>query len=93
VANQWGGNFQGEVTVKNTGTSASAGWTVTWGFANGQQISQAWSAMVTQSGSAVTARHMSWNGVLAPGASTMFGFIASWNNATNAAPTPSCTLG
>jgi hypothetical protein len=33
----------------------------------------------------VTARNASWNGVLAPGASTSFGFLASWTG-TNPVP-------
>jgi mannan endo-1,4-beta-mannosidase len=38
----------------------------------------------------VTARNMGYNGNLAAGASTTFGFIGSWNG-TNSVPTLSCT--
>jgi lysophospholipase L1-like esterase len=86
---QWQGGFQGEVTVKNTGTSAMTGWTAGWTFANGQQITQLWGGTLSASGSAVTVRNVSWNGSLAPGASATFGFLASWNG-TNTAPTPTC---
>jgi mannan endo-1,4-beta-mannosidase len=34
---------------------------------------------------------MSYNGSMAAGASTTFGFIATWNT-TNAPPTLTCTL-
>ncbi|MFC5834114.1 cellulose binding domain-containing protein [Nonomuraea insulae] len=88
---QWQGGFQGEVTVKNTGTAATSAWTVGWTFANGQQITQIWGGTLGGSGSSVTVRNVSWNGTLAPGASTTFGFLASWNGA-NTAPTPSCSL-
>jgi mannan endo-1,4-beta-mannosidase len=89
ILNQWPGGFQGEVRV-TAGGAAISSWAVGWTFANGQAISQAWSAAVTSTGSGVTARNMSYNGNLGAGASTSFGFLASWNGA-NAAPTPTCT--
>ncbi|WP_433056603.1 cellulose binding domain-containing protein [Dactylosporangium sp. CS-033363] len=92
VVSQWGGNFQGEVAVTNTSSAASTGWTATFTFANGQQVSQVWNATVTQTGAAVTARNVGYNGALAPGSGTSFGFLASWNNSTNAVPAVSCTL-
>jgi mannan endo-1,4-beta-mannosidase len=89
ILNQWPGGFQGEVRV-TAGTSAISGWTVTWTFLNGQTVTQAWSATVTSSGSGVTARNMSYNGSVAAGATTTFGFLGSWNG-TNSVPTASCT--
>ncbi|WP_066936478.1 cellulose binding domain-containing protein [Microtetraspora fusca] len=41
--------------------------------------------VVYSTGSAVSVRNLSWNGALAPGASTTFGFGAGWSG-TNAAP-------
>ncbi|TBL42158.1 spore coat protein CotH [Verrucosispora sp. SN26_14.1] len=89
VTSQWTGGFQGEVRV-TAGTRAISGWTVTWTFAGGQTISQAWNATVTSQGSAVTARNVSYNGTLAAGASTTFGFLGS-TTGTPSAPTPTCT--
>jgi mannan endo-1,4-beta-mannosidase len=89
VASQWQGGFQGDVRV-TAGTAAVGGWTVTWTFADGQAVTQAWNAAVTSSGSAVTARNMSYNGSLAAGAGTGFGFTGSWSG-SNTAPTLSCT--
>ncbi|WP_194244397.1 glycoside hydrolase family 9 protein [Nonomuraea phyllanthi] len=87
VVNSWGGAFQAEVTVKNNGTAATTGWTVGWTSAN--QITQLWGGRHTQSGSSVTVRNESYNGALAPGASTTFGFIA---NGTPTTPDPvTCT--
>jgi hypothetical protein len=40
----------------------------------------------------VTARNAAWNGSLSAGASTNFGFLASWNG-SNTTPTLSCTAG
>lgn len=65
TVNQWPGGFQGEVTVKNTGTVPRSGWTAGWDFAD-RRISQSWNATVTQAGSAVTAGNAAWNGSLAP---------------------------
>ena len=92
VVSQWGGSFQGEVTVKNASAAASAAWTATFTFADGQQVTQSWNATVVQSGATVTARNVTYNGGLASGASTSLGFLASWNNVTNAVPAVSCTL-
>ncbi|GGM32948.1 cellulose binding domain-containing protein [Dactylosporangium sucinum] len=92
VISQWGGAFQAEVTVTNTSATASSAWTTTFTFANGQQVSQAWNTTLTQSGATVTARNVTYNGTVAPGASTSLGFLASWNNTTNTAPAVTCTL-
>ncbi|MFC7642314.1 cellulose binding domain-containing protein [Streptosporangium lutulentum] len=64
------------MVVKNAGTVPITGWATSWTFPGGQ-ISQAWNATLTQSGSAVTARNAAWNGSLAPGATATFGFISS----------------
>ncbi|MDX3110405.1 cellulose binding domain-containing protein, partial [Nonomuraea angiospora] len=88
VTGQWGGGFQAEVRV-TAGSSAISGWTVTWAFANGQTVTNAWNATVTSSGSNVTARNMSYNGSLGAGATTAFGFLGSWNG-TNSVPTLTC---
>ena len=61
-------------------------------------MTQAWNATVTQSGSQVTAKSVSYNGSLATNASTSFGFNGSWTG-SNPVPTSftlngvSCTGG
>ncbi|GAA1008164.1 hypothetical protein Aple_071050 [Acrocarpospora pleiomorpha] len=92
VISQWGGAFQAEVKVTNNSPTASSAWTASFTFANGQQISQSWNTTLTQNGAAVSARNASYNGSLPASASTTFGFIASWNNTTNALPQVSCAL-
>ena len=57
------------------------GWNAGWTFPGSQQISQMWNATYTQSGASVTATSMSYNGTLAAGASTTFGFIATGSSA------------
>ncbi|MFI5893832.1 DUF6055 domain-containing protein [Actinoplanes sp. NPDC051513] len=87
VTGSWTGGFQGEVTV-TAGASAITGWTATWQLASGQKITQAWSADVATSGTTVTARNASWNGALAGGARTTFGFLA---DGTPSTPPATCT--
>jgi mannan endo-1,4-beta-mannosidase len=89
VVGSWSGGFQGEVKV-TAGPAAVKGWTVTWTYADGQAVTQAWSATVTSSGSAVTARNVGYNGSLAAGATTSFGFLGSWHG-TNSVPSVACT--
>jgi len=85
VTSQWQGGFGANVSLTNLGDPVGS-WTLTWSFGAGQQVTQAWSATVTQTGAQVTARNAAWNGNLATNASTSFGFNGSWNNSSNPAP-------
>ncbi|HEY0753889.1 MAG TPA: endo-1,4-beta-xylanase [Ktedonobacteraceae bacterium] len=86
ITSQWTGGFGASVTITNTSSSAINGWTLAWSFANGQTITQIWNASDIQSGGNVSATNLSYNGTLAPGANTNFGFNGAWSG-TNAAPT------
>jgi cellulase/cellobiase CelA1 len=86
ITNQWPGGFGTSVTITNTGSTAINGWTLSWSFANGQTITQLWNGSYTQSGSAVSVTNVSYNGTIAPGGTTNFGFNGSWSG-SNAAPT------
>ncbi|MDG4804172.1 glycoside hydrolase family 44 protein [Micromonospora sp. WMMD980] len=87
TANSWPGGFTATVTIKNTGTTAIDGWKLAFDFpTTGQKVGQGWSATWKQSGVGVTAESLSWNGTLAPGASTSIGFNGTWSG-TNPAPT------
>ncbi|MFD9700348.1 cellulase family glycosylhydrolase [Lentzea sp. NPDC059081] len=97
----WGGGngFTANVTITNTGTSAVNGWTLAFSYANGQKVTlPGWGATLAQSGAAVTATNLSWNGTLAPGASTGIGFNGTYSG-SNPAPTSftlngsACTTG
>ncbi|GAB3971008.1 cellulose binding domain-containing protein [Plantactinospora veratri] len=84
------GGFQAEVTV-TAGSSPIRGWTVSWTFPNGQVVNQMWSGSYTQSGASVTVTNASYNGSLAAGASTTFGFIANLSGANNPPSQLTCT--
>jgi hypothetical protein len=58
---------------------------LTWSFTAGQTVTQAWNTSLTQSGSAVTASNVSYNGSIGTGATTSFGFNGSWTG-SNPAP-------
>ncbi|MFJ7997802.1 glycosyl hydrolase family 18 protein [Streptomyces sp. NPDC096310] len=73
----WGTGFEGKWTVKNTGTTALASWTVEWDFPSGTAVTSGWDADITGSGTHWTAKNKSWNGTLAAGASISFGFNGS----------------
>ncbi|MFJ2082789.1 cellulase family glycosylhydrolase [Micromonospora chokoriensis] len=90
VTTQWQGGFQGEVRV-TAGTAAITGWTTRWTYANGQSVTQAWNATLTSSGATVTARNADYNGRLAAGASTSFGFIGGWTGSNAPPAAVSCT--
>ncbi|MGC4746514.1 glycoside hydrolase family 9 protein [Micromonospora sp. DT201] len=86
ATNDWSTGFTATVTITNTGTSALNGWTLRFSFPGGQTVSQGWSAAVSQSGAAVTATNLSYNGTIAPGASLSFGFNGA-HTGTNPKPT------
>ncbi|MGA4731787.1 non-reducing end alpha-L-arabinofuranosidase family hydrolase [Micromonospora taraxaci] len=85
VASQWQGGFTANVSVTNLGDPLTS-WTLTWSYGAGQTVTQAWSTSLTQSGSAVTARNVSYNGAVATNGSVSFGFNGSWTG-SNPAPT------
>ncbi|MFG1652740.1 cellulose binding domain-containing protein [Micromonospora sp. NPDC049275] len=84
VTNSWQGGFGANVTITNLGEQVN-GWALTWSYAAGQQVAQAWNATVTQSGAQVTARNVDYNGVLDTFGTASFGFNASWTS-SNPAP-------
>ena len=82
----WPGGFTTNVTLTNTGTSAWSSWTAGFSFPGDERVTNEWNATVTQNGAAVTANNVNYNGKVAPGASTTFGFQGTWG-ASSAAPT------
>ncbi|MEU1511942.1 cellulase family glycosylhydrolase [Streptomyces sp. NPDC005811] len=89
VTSDWGGGFNAEVKVTNTGTTAVSSWKVTWTWSGSRTITSLWNASYTQTGTTVTAVNASHNGAIAAGASTSFGFGGTPGGGS--APTVSCT--
>ncbi|NUP50241.1 MAG: glycoside hydrolase, partial [Catenulispora sp.] len=90
IGSDWGVGFTANVTVTNTGTAATKAWKVTWTWSGNQQVTSMWNATNQQSGQSETATSMSYNGAIAPGANTSFGFQATYSG-SNANPTLTCT--
>lgn len=59
------------------GSAAIRSWTVTWTFANGESISQIWNGTLTANGANISVAPVSYNGALAAGGSTSFGFLGT----------------
>jgi len=99
ITNQWPGGFGVTIAITNTGSTAINNWSLQFSFANGQTIQQLWSGSYTQSGANVTVTNLSYNGLIAPGAtlSSPPGFNGAWSG-TNSKPTAftlngvSCTV-
>jgi hypothetical protein len=83
---QWAGGFVANLVVSDTGSSAINGWTVTFAFPGDQKITNAWNAVVTQSGTNATAVAESYNANIAAGSSANFGFQGTWTS-SDATPT------
>ena len=86
TANSWAGGFTASISVKNLGDAVN-GWTLGFTFPDaGQKVGQGWSATFAQTGTAVTAKSLDYNGSLGTGASTGIGFNGTWTTA-NPSPT------
>lgn len=83
AASTWPGGYQGEVTV-TAGATAITSWTVTL---SGASVGSLWNGTPTASGSTVTVGNAPYNGSLAAGATTSFGFIGTGSPGT---PTLTC---
>jgi hypothetical protein len=86
IPNDWGGGFTANVTIKNNGSAAINGWTLTWTFPGNQTVTNLWNATYTQSGAAVSVTNLSYNASIgANGGTVSFGFNANYSG-TNAKP-------
>lgn len=85
VVNQWSGGFQGEITIRNTGTTKIDGWTLGFAFANGQTVTNMWGGTPTQTGGSVKVAPASYTSTIAANGSVTVGFTGS-QSGTNAAP-------
>ncbi|SCE95113.1 Fibronectin type III domain-containing protein [Micromonospora coriariae] len=73
----WSSGYEAKFTVTNNTSTAITSWNVQFDLPAGSTVGSAWDAVVSSSGQHVTARNQSWNGALAAGGSTSFGFIVA----------------
>ncbi|MFD2686534.1 cellulase family glycosylhydrolase [Streptomyces phyllanthi] len=85
VVNEWPGGFQGEIVIRNTGTTAVSGWTLAFTFANGQTITNMWGGTPTQDGGRVSVAPAAYTSTISAGGSVTVGFIGG-RGTTNTAP-------
>ncbi|MEV1107075.1 cellulose-binding domain-containing protein [Micromonospora sp. NPDC049751] len=85
TGSEWPGGFTAQITIMNTSTVPINGWTLSFTFRGDQHIAQSWSATAQQSGATVTARNLSYNPLVTPGASVVFGVLGTWQ-ASDAVP-------
>ena len=90
VSSQWSTGYTANVTVTNNGTAATNGWKVAWTWGGNQVVTNSWNAVESHSGESETVTNASYNGSIAPGGNTAFGFQASYSG-TNTSPTLTCT--
>ena len=83
TVSDWGSGWQDEVTVSNTGAAAITSWTVEFDLPAGASVGSFWDAEMTLSGQHVTFADRGWNGSVAVGAKTTFGFVGSGGQPVN----------
>ncbi|WP_436756762.1 cellulose binding domain-containing protein [Streptosporangium sp. V21-05] len=77
-ATTWGSGLSAQVTVRNTGTTAIDGWTLTVDYpTSAVRLTSGWSADWAQAGSRFTGTGKQWNRVIPAGSSIQAGFVAS----------------
>ncbi|MFF9128474.1 PHB depolymerase family esterase [Streptomyces sp. NPDC014889] len=86
----WNTGLTASITVTNTGAAPIDGWALAFTLPAGQTITSGWNATFSPANGAVTARNVSYNATLAPGASTTLGFQA--NHTGNTGSPASFTL-
>jgi hypothetical protein len=84
TTNSWGSGFNGGITVRNTSSNTINSWRISFSL-GGATIVNAWGGRA--SGSSYI--NETWNGTLAPNATTTFGFTA--NGAAPGSVTVTCT--
>ncbi|MFG1827620.1 cellulose binding domain-containing protein, partial [Microbispora bryophytorum] len=90
TVNAWNNGLTENLTITNTGSSAVNGWSLVFTLPSGQTITGGWNATYSPTSGQVTAKNMSYNGSLTPGASTEVGFQATHTG--NAAKPTAFTL-
>ncbi|WP_053745034.1 cellulase family glycosylhydrolase [Streptomyces sp. NRRL WC-3618] len=86
VVGDWQGGFQGDITLRNTGTAALTSWTLGFSFPSGQTINNMWGGTPTQSGAGVSVVPAPYTATIPAAGSVSVGFVGA-KGATNAAPT------
>ncbi|MBF9132330.1 cellulose binding domain-containing protein, partial [Plantactinospora sp. S1510] len=85
--NSWNGGFVATVRV-TAGSSGTNGWTVSVNLPSGSAVTNSWNTQASGTSGTVTFSNTSYNGRIAAGQSTEFGFQGS---GSGTGMSPSCT--
>ncbi|MBQ0993067.1 cellulose binding domain-containing protein [Micromonospora sp. H61] len=91
VQDQWNGGFVANVSV-TAGTTALTGWRVTLTLPSGASVSSLWNGVSSGTSGTITVANQSYNGRLAAGQATSFGFQGT-GSGSGSGTTASCTGG
>lgn len=84
VTSDWGGGYQGEITVTNASGKTYNGWTLNFALSN--KIESLWGAdLAGQTGPSVSVKNPSWAATFASGSSVTINFVATGSSSN--APT------
>jgi hypothetical protein len=73
---QWPAGYVGSMTVRNDSAATLDGWRVEFDLAAGTRVTSSHSGVFTRTGDRYAVTNETWNGLLAPGSSTTFGWVA-----------------
>lgn len=73
----WNSGFTANISITNTGTTTINGWTLSFALPSGQSITSGWNATYSPAAGQVSARNVTHNATLAPGATVDIGFQAT----------------
>ncbi|MFI5682131.1 cellulose binding domain-containing protein [Streptomyces cellulosae] len=73
----WNTGLTSNITITNTGTTTIDGWSLVFALPDGQTVTSGWNADYSPASGRVTARNVSHNATIAPGASVGIGFQAT----------------
>ncbi|GAB3428939.1 extracellular catalytic domain type 1 short-chain-length polyhydroxyalkanoate depolymerase [Actinophytocola sediminis] len=86
TTNSWNSGLTANITITNTGTAATNGWSLAFTLPSGQTITSGWNATYTPLSGQVTASNVTHNAAIAPNRSVDIGFQAT-HSGNPAAPT------
>jgi Flp pilus assembly protein TadG len=87
TVNSWSNGFAANIVITNNGSTTINGWTLTWNYTAGQEITNMWNATYAQSAGAVSVTDDPITTSISPnGGTQQFGFQGTYNN-NNPSPT------
>src|SRR5512142_2080047 len=77
IVSSWGNGYQGNFTVTNNSSASITSWQVEFDLPSGATIANSWNTQQAGSGSHYIFTNAPYNGTLAAGAATSFGFVVN----------------